>query len=133
MKNGVDWTKAKKLVADASERTIRAASIALFKAIITDTPVITGRLRGNWQASIGQPIGIEVPFTDKSGSTTVSKATGVANRFRVGEHLFLTNNVEYAEKIERGVPTGQRPQGMVAVNTAKFAALIERIARSNKT
>lgn len=132
MKNGVNWKLAKKLVANASEKTIRGTAIDLFRAIIVDTPVITGRLRGNWQASIAQPITSELLVEDKQGSQTISNATNVANKFKITDVLYLTNNVEYAEKIERGVPTGQRPRGMVAINTAKFEATIERLAKANK-
>lgn len=129
MKNGVNWALAKKLVVEASEKTIRGTSISLFRQIIIDTPVITGRLRGNWQASISQPISTETVFVDTSGQQTISKAIAIANNFKITDVLFLTNNVEYAERVERGYPNGQRPQGMVAVNTVKFEATIERLAK----
>lgn len=131
-KDGVDWGLAKKLVAEASEKTIRGTAISLFSAIIMDTPVITGRLRGNWQASLAKPITTATPFTDQGGSQTVSSASAVANSFKIDNVLYLTNNVEYAERVERGYPNGQRPKGMVAVNTAKFEATIERLAKKNK-
>lgn len=125
-----DMARAKKNIANASEKTIRGSAIDLFKAIIKDTPVISGRLRDNWQATIGRPAFGTLPVGTESA--TINAAADKANEYLIGDRLYLTNNMEYANKIENGVPSGQRPQGMVAVNIAKFQSAIEKLAKVNK-
>lgn len=141
-----DWEKNRKLTIDAVEKTVRGVAIDLFAAIITATPVgnpsiwktpykppnyLGGRLRGNWQASIGSPASGQLDTRDASGGVTVSKAAAVVNSFKADGSLYLTNNLPYAERIENGHST-QAPAGMVAVNVARFQAVVDKMARKNQ-
>lgn len=102
-----------------AERIIRGTAISLFGAIITDTPVISGRLRGNWQTSTGKPKTSQLNRDDKSGAAASSEAASVANGFKIADNLYLANNLIYAEVIENGNAT-HRPQGMVKRNVQAF-------------
>jgi hypothetical protein len=125
-----DIRKSKKTIYTAMEKTIRGSAIELFRAVILDTPVITGRLRDNWQASMQKPATGVLPIS--SSGVTMMAAASKANEFDLGDKLYFANNVEYALKVERGIPGGQRPQGMLAVNLAKFRAAIEKFAKVNR-
>lgn len=112
------------------ERTRRAITISLFKAIIMDTPVDTGRLRGNWQTSIASPIASEIERYDKRGAQAVSEATEKAMESTGGDTVFMRNNLPYAERIEYdGWSHTKAPEGMVRKNFARIRRIVEQAAR----
>lgn len=123
------------------EKVARAVSIKLFSAVILATPVDTGRLRMNWQASGATPATGDLAGTDKSGASARRSVTQFVTSSAEWEQFTLSNNLPYAEKIEFGgyagggpktTPDGfstQAPAGMVRVNTARFQALIDRALR----
>ena len=71
----------------------RAIKIELFSSVILDTRVDTGRMRGNWQTSTGQPITSETEREDKAGGSTIREAEQNVTDFEVD---YMTNNVPYA-------------------------------------
>ncbi|KAF1711063.1 hypothetical protein CSC70_03810 [Pseudoxanthomonas kalamensis DSM 18571] len=54
----------------AVDQTVRAITFALFSEVIDSTPVDTGRLKGNWQVSVGSPASGTLTTTDESGAKT---------------------------------------------------------------
>ena len=76
------------------EQTIRAVKLALFRGVIMDTRVDTGRLRGNWQTSTGAPAEGEVERIDPAGSQASQEAEAGVQAYTVD---YLTNNLPYAE------------------------------------
>lgn len=113
------WAKKANLTLDEAARGI---TISLFSAVIMDTRVDTGRLRGNWQASIGSPITVETTRTDKTGARTVS---AMKNKVRSGAVNIMTNNLPYAEYWEQ-------QDGMVAKNMARIERNIKEEVRKAK-
>ena len=123
------------------EKVARAVSIKLFSAVILATPVDTGRLRMNWQASGATPVTGELAGTDKSGASARRSVTQFVTTSAEWEQFTLSNNLPYAETVEFGGYAGggpkttpdrystQAPAGMVRVNTARFQALIDRALR----
>ena len=112
------WAKKVGLTLDQATRGI---TIKLFSAVIMDTRVDTGRMRGNWQASIGNPINTEIATTDPSGSSTVNKMTSTV---KAGEVNYMTNNVPYA-------PYWEQQDGMVSKNMARITRIIkEEVAKA---
>lgn len=102
------------------------------QGIILDTPVDTGQLRGNWQATLGSPSNKDLTGTlDPTGTSTVAKAELALSKFKLDKHtgklttLFLTNNLPYATRIEFGHYSSKAPQGMVRINLAKFRNKLE--------
>jgi uncharacterized protein involved in outer membrane biogenesis len=80
------------------ERTVRAVKLELFRSVILDTPVDTGRARGNWQATIGSPATSEIDNTDMSAAL----AGVTSNLGKVNDVSFLANNLPYIEALEDG-------------------------------
>ena len=113
------WAKKNSLTLDEAARGI---TISLFSAVIMDTRVDTGRLRGNWQASIGSPITVETDRTDKTGKATVS---AMKNKVRSGAVNIMTNNLPYAEYWEQQV-------GMVSKNMARIERNIKAEVRKSQ-
>lgn len=104
-------------------------TIALFNAVIMDTPVDEGRLRGDWQTTVGQPAAGENGRFDAAG--TAAMAEVIANTPPgAGQETLLTNNMPYCEKIENG-SSDKAPQGMVHRNVDRFQKLIDEQARKN--
>lgn len=98
---------------------VRAVKIELFAGVINDTRVDTGRMKGNWQTTVGMSTGSVLDTTDKSGAKTINamgRKVGGA-----GETTYLTNNVPY-------VGIWEQRDGMVAKNIAR----LETIIRKNK-
>jgi len=121
------WTVDIRKIAEQTNATLdevaRAITISLFNGVINDTRVDTGRLRGNWQASIGQPEQGTIERLDPNGTQA---ATEVESTVQSGAVNYLTNNLPYAEVWE------QR-DGMVARNAARIertvAEEVRRVSR----
>lgn len=105
------------------ERTVRAVKLELFRSVILDTPVDTGRARGNWQATIGSPATNEI----ENESMSVALAGVAANLGKVNDVSFLANNLPYIEELEDG-SSKQAPAGMVRRNMARVQRLINEQA-----
>ena len=117
------WTVDIRSIAEKTNATLdeaaRAITISLFNGVINDTRVDTGRLRGNWQASIGQPEQGTIERLDPNGTQA---ATEVESTVQSGEINYLTNNLPYAEVWE------QR-DGMVARNAARIERTVAEEVR----
>lgn len=110
-------------------------TLDLDQAVVLDTPVDTGRARGNWFPSINAPS----TENNRDKRRYSQKGVSVINRVReklgstkLGDTFWLTNNTEYILKLENGMPGGskQAPRGMVDKNVqmiqAKFGGDIRR-------
>lgn len=105
------------------ENVRKGVIIKLFGAVILDTPVLTGRARGNWQASEGNPVTSEIAREDKSGRAPMSEVEQVAKKSDGDTSVFLSNSVPYIQKLEDGY-SGKAPEGMVRRNVLRFGRLI---------
>lgn len=115
----------------AHDEIARGTTIALFNAVIQDTPVLDGRLRGDWQTSVGQPATDENGRVDTVGSASMAEVTANTPQ-GAGQETYLTNNMPYCEKIENGSSKEKAPQGMVRRNVDRFQKLIDEQARKNR-
>ena len=115
-----------------SEAKIKKAFVGLSTDIIMDTPVLSGRLRNNWFPSVNQGTNKTTKYTGEKGAAATSRVSAV--KFKLGDTLYLTNNLPYAERIEFGLypspsKTGKTvggysvksPQGMVRKNIIKWS------------
>ena len=107
------------------ERMVRGTEIQLFSAVIMDTPVDTGRLRGNWQISLDTPKTGVTDIDDKSGALTVASVVSFTATLKGGRLTYLANNLPYAERIEYGWSKVKAPEGMVRRNVARFNRILE--------
>ena len=101
------------------DEAVRGITIELFSSIILDTRVDTGRLRGNWQASIGRPVLNETDRTDEIGAATVA---AMQTKVKSGVVNIMTNNLPYAEPWEQ-------QDAMVAKNMARIVRNIKAEVR----
>lgn len=120
-----------KAMAKADEER-RSITITLFNGIISDTPVDTGILRGNWQITENQPATSTLNRTDKNNTV----AQGDVLSFMVGSKgrdsvVYMTNNLPYAHRIEFDGYSQKAPQGMVRRNIARVNSIVARIARGS--
>ena len=111
-----------------SVETVAAATfIELFNAVIKDTPVLEGRLQGNWQTTKTSPANGEV---DRLGSLAVAE---VHSTIKNPSTYYLTNNLPYAAVAEFGEwPTigfsPKAPRGMVRVNVKRLKQILRKEA-----
>jgi len=103
------------------ERTIRAFTLEILKGVVMDTPVDTGRLKGNWQVSSGTPIFTEIDRTDqtKKGSMGAEAAKEMANNINPLGVTYMTNNLPYAKVINDEGGKGGVNAGFVEKNMAR--------------
>lgn len=108
----------------------RGVLLKLFGAVIKDTPVDTGRLRGNWtfeQTINGSPN--PVSPEDKSGGVAIAKVTSEVEA-KVDHKdgvTCLSNSMHYAYRIEyEGWSHTKAPEGMVRKNLIRIANILRR-------
>lgn len=108
--------KNKRRMLGAVKRTIKSMG----KDVIKRSPVDTGRFKENWNAAINAP-NLAIDLASGSGLTEM------ANKMKIGDTFFFTNNLAYALRLEFG-HSGQAPQGMVRLAVAKFPFTVNKIA-----
>ena len=115
------WAKSAK---SDIERINKAVILELFSSVILDTPVLQGRLRGNWLISSGAPETKEINILDPSGSKTVQNVGDFVREIKGDKDfsVFLTNNLPYAYRIEYdGWSHTKAPEGMVRKNFIRIS------------
>lgn len=101
----------------------RAVWIELFTGVIDNTRVDTGRMKGNWQTTVGAPANSDIDRLDKSGAQTIRDMQ--SNVGGINKITYLTNNLPY-------VGVWEQRDGMVAKNIARIETNIRKLAREIK-
>jgi len=114
-----------------TDAIIRKTAFDLTNAIIMDTPVDTGRARGNWIVSIDRQDDRKIDTEDKSGASTIAKAQNEIFNNPIQKEIWIQNNLEYIARLEYGW-SDKSPQGMVGVNVQRFNHILEKVARDEK-
>jgi len=113
------------------DRTRRIVIIKLFSAVIKDTPVLSGRLRGNWQTTINSPATGVIGIRDEAAAIT--EVQSMAARSKGSDVVILRNNLPYAYRIEfDGWSKVKAPQGMMRRNVARFQRLLREAVREGR-
>lgn len=104
------------------DEAARAIKIELFTGVIKDTRVDTGRLRGNWQTTTGEPNMAVTERLDQvinyaPGGAAYDEAVNVPKGDTVD---YLSNNLPYAQVWEER-------DGMIARNVTRVVANVKRI------
>lgn len=111
----VDLAKFGQKAIDNGEKIIRKIGFDMHSRIVQRMPKDTGRATANQQISINSlPLGSVLEF-DKSGNATISKGVDALARFKLGDTIFLYNNVEYIIPLEYG-HSKQAPAGMFRIS-----------------
>lgn len=118
-----------KLVAKAGtdmDTVVRKITIDLFGRVIQRSPVDTGRLRGNWQASLDAPIETPIDTLDPDGMVATDKAIDAVMAFPVGQVTYLANALPYAYRIEYEGWSKQAPAGMVRLAARELSDAVQK-------
>lgn len=111
MSFSADLRRFRKTAGSTAEKMFRAKVIGVMNNIVRRTPVDTGRLRGNWNASLNSP---DRSTTD-STTPKMGEAQSVMQRAGNGDTAYFTNNLPYAGDIESGT-SKQAPIGMMKIS-----------------
>lgn len=103
---------------EAVTKKKRLIGLKVLRGVVLKTPVDTGRARSNWQLSIN------IPKTDvkkTTNNTAVADGNNTLRTIKLGEDIYITNNLPYIGRLERG-HSKQAPRGMVALTLAEIEA-----------
>lgn len=112
-----------------AEEVARKAALSVFSGVIFRTPVDTGRARGAWQIASGALPTPRTTVLDKDGSGTVAAGIVALQGFKLGETIYVENNLPYALPLEYGY-SQQSPQGMVRITIREWNAYVQRAVAS---
>ena len=113
---------------ESSDGIVRAVTLSLFNGIIRDTPVDTGRARGNWQTTVGAPAKGEI---DRDGASPAIAEVEAKTPAGAGQETFIANDLPYIEALEDG-NSKQAPAGMVKRNMDRIERNLKKAIRNNK-
>lgn len=120
------------------EQALRKVSLELFGRVIMRTPVDTGRLRGNWQATMGAPATTEVEEEDNLTPVNQTGSGSSIAKNRMAEFVlgankptvfYLTNTLPYAGVVEYG-SSDQSPKGMVRISVAEYESIVGEVVNA---
>ena len=114
-----------------SNRVLRRVSLDLLRRLIIRSPVDTGRFRGNWVTGINQFSEVNPDTKDKSGGVTISKGESDLARAKIGDRIFISNNLPYAVRLENGWSL-QAPAGMLAITAAEWPGIVSDAVDAEK-
>lgn len=115
------------------EELQKAIILELFTSVILDSPVLEGRLRGNWLITSGTPGEGVVDVLDPTGNITTRKISNFVRSIDAAQNynVYLTNNLPYAYRIEYdGWSHTKAPEGMVRKNFIRISQNLKTGARA---
>ena len=125
-----DVAKFAKLTNASLDQTGRAIALELFGSVIKDTPVDTGRARGNWQTSMDSSA---IGETDRKGEgPALAEVSQQTASFGAGKVIYLTNNLPYIYRLEFLGWSQQSPDGMARKNVARIQSIVRKAVAENK-
>ena len=129
MSFSTDLDKAKLNLAGYAEEMVRGTLFSLASRIIKESPVDTGRFRGNWQASINSPQKAKLQRLDKSGTAAIGDMSSVVMSMKMGQTFYLTNNLPYARRLEYGY-SKQAPSGFLRINVMRVQSELAKARKA---
>jgi hypothetical protein len=120
-----------KTVKAREDLVVRKLGLDILSSVVRMSPVLSGRLRGNWQVGLNAPVTGQLARLDKSGEVTISAGRSVLNGAKAGGIVFLSNNVPYAQRIEFGW-SKQAPAGIVRITVARFQSMLDKAVAAAK-
>ncbi len=126
MSFATDLDKAVLNIKGFTEKQVRGTLFGLSSRIIKESPVDTGRFRGNWQASIGSPVLSTTSRLDSTGAGSINDAAVTLQGLKLGQTFYLTNNLPYARRLEYGSHSKQAPNGFLRINLQRVQLEINK-------
>lgn len=111
----VDLAKFGQKAIDNSEEIVRKIAFDMHSRIVKRMPVDTGRARANTQISLHNLPSNATLEIDKSGNATIASGNRELSQFKLGDTVFIYNNVEYILSLEFG-SSKQAPAGMFRIS-----------------
>ena len=110
---------------------VKKIVLELFTRVMKRTPVDTGNARVNWELGVDEVGNTTATATLVEGENQISQQAflvGLAElaRYKPGQTIYITNNVEYIEILENG-GSQQAPQGMVMITAREFQSIVSEI------
>ena len=93
--------------------------------LIEGTPVDTGLARRNWRAGLNKPAKGVLKGKDKTGEKAARAGIKVIARAKIGQDIWITNNLFYVGILERG-SIYQAPLGFVNRVINRFDGMVMR-------
>lgn len=126
MSYGDDVRRFKEELEKEAERKYRASLLEVMSAVIMDTPVLEGRLRGDWEAFIGAGYtGTGEDRLDPTGSIALNAITQVIRNVKIEDEVTFVNRMPYAWDIEYNGLSQKAPAGMLRKNLARWPQIVE--------
>lgn len=121
----------------SSEKTVRQVAFVIDRELVRRTPVgnpdlwkanagkkrgdpgyvgadyTGGRARANWLPSLETPSEEVIEEPDPTGAGAINKMAQVTAAFKLGQKIFISNNLEYIQALEDG-HSSQAPNGFVS-------------------
>lgn len=98
------------------ERVVKEVAKTILNVLVQNTPVDTSQALSNWQASINSPI-TNTRYAINPGRFGSTKASSAAiayalgeleiDKFKVGQEIHITNNLDYIEGLDNGTISKQ--------------------------
>lgn len=117
----LDLRKFGEVTREQATLIFRKITLELDSRVVLGTPVDIGRARGNWFPSLNTPATGTTDKTDPGGSAALAAINSVVGSARLGDTVWLTNNLPYILPLENG-HSKQAPDGMVDINLNAIAA-----------
>jgi hypothetical protein len=136
---GIDIDRIINKAKENGAAVARKVALELQAKVIEKSPVDTGMLRANWNVSLNLMDTAEYS-SDISGSTAIARGVGELFSFKVGDSIYITNNLPYVSKLEFGLYgdgektsggfSKQAPQGFVRITYKEVVNDLDKIGRS---
>jgi len=113
--------KKKKLIDESASALAVDTAEKIVKDLVLNTPVDTSNALSNWIVTLGSKSTVVIPphYLGSRGSTQKTSASEAINNARkqlkskkVGQSIFITNNVDYIGRLNDGY-SRQAPAGFV--------------------
>jgi uncharacterized protein CbrC (UPF0167 family) len=124
-----DLSKFTDAVEKNHNTVVKKVSFDMASKIIKRTPVDTGRAKANWHVELNNQRMFTTDDTDTRGASTIAEAASEINKVKIGDSVYITNNLPYIEELENG-SSQQAPAGMVKVTAAEFKRTVDAAAKA---
>jgi len=156
----IDFAKMLKAAGDKAELVVKKSAFEVMNAVEEKSPVgdptlwkdlseyqdgwfkdvlafsrqgyTGGRFRANWNLSIGSIDASTTEDIDKTGEATLARAQGKIEGYQMGDKVFITNSLPYAQRLEYEGWSSQAPAGMVRITAMEFEQYVREQAAKLK-
>lgn len=131
---------------DKARTVVRKVALDALSRVVLRTPVgnpslwkhkppagyVGGRLRANWNVSVGAP-DVSVSFRrDKAGQVTIARGTNAITASDGERSIYIVNSLPYVREIEYEGHSRQAPAGMVRITVTELQTFVDNAVRGLK-